>query len=251
MIRQRLLLIATSSIFSLSAWAVEPEGSATMVGAWLDQLTHRIAEQDRAARSVGKPLPPGEYTITSIEDLEAPEQVKQYFRQRMRKGSVEHVPVGRLASVASLLHPSDIQVLSPAALRARLPTGPADISVTALRTARLVSTTSAGQSDGFRATGVSRLFAVGEAIAIELIEDSFRENRGARLGAFSESLNASVNGEPATRAVQFSDDGRVMVTLAWATPMKAFELRLMAEDGPRYEHHVSLLQQIADRLRQP
>lgn len=243
-----LLALATSPDLR----AQESESDSPAFISWFNEFAQRNAAEAMARNAAAGGPGPGTYTVTSIDELEAPDAVKNYFRrgaERRRAGTLV-VPAGSIPSVSSLILRTPRRVLSDAQLVSRLPVPPSDISATPLHDAKLINTSWCGTRSGLKATGVSRIYVLSARRGIvEFCEESYRASLGAKIQVFKEELNATVGGTPATAFAERSADGRGRATLYWVTAEKSYELTAHTDDGATVEQAAAVLMRIAEGLR--
>lgn len=217
---------------------------------WFKEISARGSQEAFDKIATGEAPAPGVYRVLSINDLDAPEAVKNHFRSGIakRRAGVMVVPVGRISSASKLLAMTPTRVLPDAELRKRLPAPPSDVARTPLRSAKLINTNWCGTRTGIKSTGLQRIFLLETVGLIDFCEDSYRESKGARIEVFKEELNATVGDTPAMAHMERSVDGRGMAALSWVTPEKSFQLRLVTDDGASIEKGAALLMQIAEGI---
>lgn len=227
--------IATAiTLFAVTfpAWSssTSPE-PVDAVGQWLNDRVMRAAEMD-AFHGAARGLEEGVYRLIPLAELDAPEPVKQHFReqiQRSRSGVVR-VPEGSIPSQQALLKALPKTQRSDATLRQRLPNPPSTLQGTLLGAAEMIGMEPTGAMDGLKSSGLSRFYRVGDIGIVEFNEENFRVPGGV-IEAFVEAQNASVNGTPAQLEMTVDGQGRGHVVLVWAGKDKLYTLIATGDDN--------------------
>ncbi|WP_282247956.1 hypothetical protein [Stenotrophomonas sp. PS02300] len=242
------------SLVTLLLAIVLPVGStyasseqADAVGQWLSDRAMRAAEKDEA-QGAARSLEEGVYRLIPLAELDAPEPVKEYFReqfQRSRSGVVR-VPKGTIPSQQALIMALPKVWRSDAILRQRLPNPPSDLQKTLLGAAETIGMEPTGTIEGLKSSGLSRFYRVNDIGIVEFNEKNFRVPGGV-IEAFVEAQNTDINGTPGQIEMEVDGQGRSRATLVWAGKDKVYTLTATG-DGD-VERKAIVLQQIAAAVR--
>lgn len=235
-----LVVALITSVFTpLDAVAVDA------VGKWLSDRAMQEAERDTGPPST---CTPGSYTLMHLNELDAPDAVKQQLREQIERDRAPLVRVsnGTIPSVTLLRVRLPRKQRSDAVLRSRLPNPPSTLHGTPLATARLIGMEPTGSLNGVKSSGLSRYFDLRGVGIVSFNEDNFR-TCGARIEAFVEAQNTHVNGAPAQMYRSADSQGRGEVTLSWASSEKLYRLSAVGNDDVEGKEHA--LHDIAAAIR--
>lgn len=230
-----------------------PVGSASVspeqvdaVGQWLSDRAMRAAEKDDA-QGAARGLEEGVYRLIPLAELDAPEPVKQYFReqiQRSRSGVVR-VPKGTIPSQQALVMALPKVWRSDAILRQRLPNPPSDLQKTSLGAAEMIGMEPTGAIEGLKSSGLSRFYRFNNIGIVEFNEENFRVPGGV-IEAFVEAQNTEINEVPAQLEREMDGHGRGRVELTWAGKDKLYKLIATGDDD--VERKAQVLRSIASAI---
>jgi hypothetical protein len=218
-----LLIALISSAFTpLDAVAVDA------VGQWLSDRAMQAAQRDTGPPDT---CTPGSYTLMHLNNLDAPDAVKQQLREQIERDRAPLVRVsnGTIPSRGTLLMRLPRKQRSDAVLRSRLPNPPSALHSTSLATAKLIGMEPTGALDGVKSSGLSRYYDLRDVGIVSFNEENFRAC-GARIEAFLEAQNTHVNGVPAQIYRSADSQGRGEVTLSWASSEKLYSLSAVGND---------------------
>lgn len=186
-LRQGAALVLASAIAKNLKYAVVllaiafPAGSASpptepvdAVGQWLNDRVMRAAELD--AHGAERGLEEGVYRLIPLAELDAPEAVRQYFREQIRqtRAGVVQVPRGTIPSQSAMFSAIPKVHRSDAVLRQRLPNPPSTLQGTQLGAADVIGMEPTGALDGVKSSGLSRFFQLSGVGIVEFNEHNFR-----------------------------------------------------------------------------
>lgn len=238
-------LVALCVIAGANGCSTQPETEpADAVGQWLNDRVMRAAEKDHASGGV-QGLPEGVHRLIPLAELDAPEPVKQHFREKIERtrSGVLKVPKGTIPSEQQLVNALPKTKRSEATLRQRLPNPPSNLQGTALTTAALIGMEPAGALHGLNSSGLSRFYRLKDIGIVEFNEHNFRVPGGV-IEAFVEAQNTSVNGVPGQIEMTVDDQGRGCVSLTWAGKDKVYTLTATGDDN--VERKAEALRAIAE-----
>ena len=197
----------------------------------------RAAELDSAVGARG--LDEGVYRLIPLAELDAPEPVKDYFREQIRRSrsGVEKVARGSIPSLEALFNAVPKTQRSDAILRQRLPNPPSTLQGTLLAAAEVIGMEPTGAIDGVKSSGLSRFFRLGGIGIVEFNEENFRVPGGV-IEAFVEAQNTHINGAPGQIEMTADDQGRSQAVLSWAGNDKLYRLTATGDGDVSYKSRV-------------
>lgn len=217
--------------------ASPPTEPVDAVGQWLNDRVMRAAELDSAVGARG--LDEGVYRLIPLAELDAPEPVKDYFREQIRRSrsGVEKVARGSIPSLEALFNAVPKTQRSDAILRQRLPNPPSTLQGTLLAAAEVIGMEPTGAIDGVKSSGLSRFFRLGGIGIVEFNEENFRVPGGV-IEAFVEAQNTHINGAPGQIEMTADDQGRSQAVLSWAGNDKLYRLTATGDGDVSYKSRV-------------
>lgn len=220
---------------------------ADAVGQWLSDRAMRAAGKDDAQGAARGPEE-GVYRLIPLAELDAPEPVRNYFREQIQRNSsgVVRVPKGTIPSQRALIMALPKVWRSDAILRQRLPNPPSDLQKTPLGAAEPIGMEPTGAMEGLKSSGLSRFYRVNDVGIVEFKEENFRVPGGV-IEAFVEAQNTDINGTPGQIEMTVDGQGRSRATLVWAGENKVYTL-IATGDGD-VERKATVLQQIAAAVK--
>ncbi|WP_314106545.1 hypothetical protein [uncultured Stenotrophomonas sp.] len=222
--------------------ASPPTESVDAVGQWLNDRVMRAAELDSEVGARG--LDEGVYRLIPLAELDAPEPVKDYFREQIRRSrsGVEKVERDSIPSLEALFNAVPKTQRSNAILRQRLPNPPSTLQGTLLGAAEVIGMEPTGAIDGVKSSGLSRFFRLGGIGIVEFNEENFRVPGGV-IEAFVEAQNTEIKGVPGQLDMSMDDQGRGQVVLVWAGKDKLY--KLIATGNDDVQRKADVLKEIA------
>jgi len=226
--------------------ASPPTESVDAVGQWLNDRVMRAAELDSEVGARG--LDEGVYRLIPLAELDAPEPVKDHFREQIRRSrsGVEKVERDSIPSLEALFNAVPKTQRSDAILRQRLPNPPSTLQGTLLGAAEVIGMEPTGAIDGVKSSGLSRFFRLGGIGIVEFNEENFRVP-GTVIEAFVEAQNTHINGTPGQIEMTADDQGRSQAVLSWAGNDKLYRLTATGDGDVSYKSRV--LHAIAGSIR--
>ncbi|WNH54447.1 hypothetical protein [Stenotrophomonas oahuensis] len=241
----KLPLLIAGCLLSASIHAAQDD--VDDVGKWLNERTMQAAREDSAPGPASAERE-GTYRVIPLAELEAPEEVKQGFRDEIAqsKVKVKRASVGEIPSVAEMTASLPKVVLASEALRSRLRSPPTDLQATLLGTAELIGMEPSGALDGVLHTGLTRFYRLEDIGIVEFNENHFRAP-GSTITVIAEMQNLRVNGVPGRLDRIADSQGRSRATLNWAGESKLYTLIATGEGD--VQRKAEVLQQIAAAVR--
>ncbi|WP_312326845.1 hypothetical protein [Stenotrophomonas sp.] len=242
-----LCLVAMSVIAGANGCSEQPDAvPVDAVGQWLNDRAMRAAEKDHAS-GANQDLPEGVYRLIPVAELDAPEPVKQHFREKIERSrsGVMKVPTGAIPSEQQLVIALPKTKRSETTLRERLPNPPSNLQGTALTTAALIGMEPTGALHGLSSSGLSRFYRLKDIGIVEFNEHNFRMLGGV-IEAFVEAQNTLINGVPGKIEMSVDDQGRGCVSLTWAGKDKVYTLTATGDDN--VERKAEALRAIAESV---
>lgn len=221
--------------------------STDAVGQWLHARAMQAALDDdptNARRGVEE----GTYRIIALAYLDAPEDVKQHFRNEATRNrvGVKRVSNGDIPSVAEMAVSLPTVIRSNAELSRRLPLPPTNLQGSMLGAAALIGMEPSGALDGLKSTGLTRFYRLDGVGIIEFNEEYFRAP-GSTTEVIAELQNSRVNRAPAQLERIADDQGRSRASLVWAGENKVYSLIATGEGD--VQRKAEVLQQIAAAVK--
>jgi len=249
-------IVALASLLPISSFAIEKaasqpaEASAIALQAWIDERAERDGERKMSLLASGQRLPDGMHRILSVDDLQAPENIRTYILEsiKRRQNQILEVDAGVLPAESTVLRELGASTDDPKLLQRRLSLPLSDLSRTVLGAARLVATKEAGARGSEGATGASRYFRLPDVGVVEFHEEDYRAP-GTLIETFREAVNAEVNGTPAMLSVTRGSDGRARIELSWINELKSYGLTLTTDHAEHFERYLGLIRDIASAVR--
>lgn len=222
-------------------------GQADAVGQWLSDRAMRAADKD-AAQGAARGLEEGVYRLIPLAELDAPEQVRNYFREQIQRNrsGVVRVPKGTIPSQQALIMALPKVWRSDAILRQRLPNPPSNLQRTSLGAAETIGMEPTGAIEGLKSSGLSRFYRANDVGIVAFNEENFRVPGGV-IEAFVEAQNTVINGTPGQIEMEVDGQGRSRATLVWAGEDKVYRLTATGEGDVQTK--AALLQQIAAAVK--
>lgn len=241
----KLPLLIAGCLFSASSHAAQDEVDA--VGQWVNDRTMQAARDDNAP-GPGYSEREGTYRVIPLDELEAPDEVKQRFRDEIAqsKVKVKRVSNGEIPSNAEMTALLPKVVPTSEVLRSRLRSPPTDLQATPLGAAELIGMELNGAVNGVLHTGLTRFYQLEGIGIVEFNENHFRAP-GAAITVIAEMQNVRVNGQQG-RLERITDrQGRSRATLTWAGESKFYIMTATGEGD--VQRKAEVLQQIAAAVR--
>ena len=190
----------------------------------------------------------GSYRVIPLAELEAPEEVKQRFRDEIAQTQVKvkRVSNGEIPSIAEMTAALPKVVPTIEELRSRLRTPPTDLQATPLGAADLIGMEPSGAQDGVLHTGLTRFYRLDGIGIVEFNENHFRAP-GSTITVIAEMQNVRVNGVPGRLERIIDNQGRSRATLTWAGENKFYHLA--ATGNGDVQRKAKVLQQIAAAVK--
>lgn len=184
------------------------------------------------------------YRVIPLAELDAPEEVKQRFRDEIAQSQVKvkRVSNSEIPSIAEMTAALPRVVPSSEALRSRLRSPPTDLQATLLGTAELIGMEPSGAPDGVLHTGLTRFYRLEGIGIVEFSEEHFRAP-GRTITVIAEMQNARVNDVHARLDRIADGQGRSRATLTWAGKSKFYIMTATGEGD--VQRKAKALQKIA------
>ena len=239
---RRLATLLLAIVLPVGSTYASPE-QVDAVGQWLSERTMRAAGKDDG-QGAARGLEEGVYRLIPLAELDAPEPVKQHFREQIQRNrsGVVRVSKGAIPSQRALIMALPKVWRSDAILRQRLPNPPSNLQRTLLGAAEPIGMEPTGALEGLKSSGLSRFYRVNDVGIVEFNEENFRVP-GAVIEAFVEAQNTEINGTLAQIEMTADGQGRSRATLVWAGEDKVYTLTATG-DGD-VQPKAAVLQQIA------
>jgi len=234
--------VLTLLVLALPAGSAPPPRDAVdavdAVGQWLTDRVMKAAERD-AIHGAAQELEEGVYRLIPLAELDAPEAVKQHFREQIQRSRAGVIPVerGSIPSEQRLLWSLPRARRSDAVLRQRLPNPPSTLQGTLLGAAELIGMEPTGAISGVTSSGLSRFYRVARIGIVEFNEENFRVPGGV-IEAFVEAQNTTIHGTPGQIEMTADDQGRSQAVLSWAGNDKVYTLTATGEGDVHYKARV-------------
>ena len=190
----------------------------------------------------------GSYRVIPLAELEAPEEVKQRFRDEIAQTQVKvkRVSNGEIPSIAEMTAALPKVVPTIEELRSRLRTPPTDLQATPLGAADLIGMEPSGAQDGVLHTGLTRFYRLDGIGIVEFNENHFRAP-GSTITVIAEMQNVRVNGVPGRLERIIDNQGRSRATLTWEGGNKFYHLTATGKGD--VQRKAKVLQQIAAAVK--
>lgn len=239
-----LPLLIAGCLLSAPIHAAQDDVDA--VGQWLNDRTMQAAREDNAPAPASAERE-GTYRVIPLAELEAPEEVKQRFRDEIAQGQkVKRVSNGEIPTIAEMTAALPKVVPTIEELRSRLRTPPTNLQATPLGAADLIGMEPSGAQDGVLHTGLTRFYRLDGIGIVEFNENHFRAP-GSTITVIAEMQNVRVNGVPGRLERIIDNQGRSRATLTWAGENKFYHLT--ATGNGDVQRKAKVLQQIADVVK--
>jgi len=227
--------------------APPPAEPVDALGQWLNERVMRAAERD-AVHGAAREPEDGVYRLIPLAELDAPEAVKQHFREQIKRSNAGVIQVerGSIPSEQRLLWSLPRTRRSDAVLRQRLPNPPSTLQGTPLAAAEFIGMEPTGAISGVKSSGLSRFYRVARIGIVEFNEENFRVP-GTVIEAFVEAQNTHINGTPGQIEMTADDQGRSQAVLSWAGNDKLYRLTATGDGDVSYKSRV--LHAIAGSIR--
>lgn len=240
--------ISILAVFVLAATAgralASPLLESDPVGRRLNERALRAA-QDGADPMQRDGTQGGSHRVLALDDLDAPEAVKQQLRKDIVGDQASRQNAGaEIPSVESVLASLPRTQHSARALRQRLPAAPSNLQATRLGAAELIGMEPSGAIDGLQSSGLTRYYRLPDIGIVEFSEDSFRA-AGRHIEVIADMQNVRINGALGRREVYTDAYGRSRIALAWTRHDKTYALVAITGAGTDAQRTVGVLGEIA------
>lgn len=203
---------------------------------WISALSGATFSFSATAFSATDFPAPG-FSVVPLDEMKIPDVMKEKMRaaiaQRKKRGA-DPTPDAQFISINHTVamiqeDKTPWPSLAEMANAGTLISPPSPVAGTVLANAELIFTDIGGGNRNSQWSGLTRIYRTKDLGIVVLGEDSYRSVNGS-MTMPEESVNASVNGGPATLIAKYSTSGENYIGLSWATDNKFYKLMSNAGD---------------------